>query len=157
MGTNSGPAAAPGELPGWAAEMYARDTATRTLGMRLEGAGSGRASVRLRITPGMLNGHGIAHGGYLFLLADTAFAYACNGYGPVTVAHSAQISFLHPVEAGDDLLAEAVERDRYGRNGVYDVTVRRQDGTVVAEFRGHSVALSGRPGAARPAGGDPAG
>ncbi|MFG1951989.1 hydroxyphenylacetyl-CoA thioesterase PaaI [Micromonospora sp. NPDC048830] len=152
MPTDSGsatvPTGSPGELPGWAAQLYARDATSQALGVRLERVDAGRATVRLRITPEMLNGHGIAHGGYLFLLADTAFAYACNGYGPVTVAHSAQISFLHPVAVDDELSAEAVVRHRYGRNGVYDVTVRRQDGTVVAEFRGHSVALAGRPPAA---------
>jgi acyl-CoA thioesterase len=138
----------PAAIPPWAAAMYARDTASRALGMRLERVGAGHASVRMRVTDAMLNGHGIAHGGYLFLLADTAFAFACNGYGPVTVAHSAQISFLRPVAAGDELCAEAVERTRYGRNGVYDVTVLRQDGTTVAEFRGHSVALARDPAAA---------
>jgi acyl-CoA thioesterase len=93
----------------------------------------------------MLNGHGIAHGGYVFLLADTAFAYACNAYGPVTVAHGAQVTFLQPARAGEELIADAVERARYGRNGIYDVTVRRADGAAVAEFRGHSVTLARQP------------
>jgi len=89
----------------------------------------------------MVNGHGIAHGGYLFLLADTAFAYACNSHGPVTVAAGAEISFVTSAQLGDELSAVALERTRYGRNGIYDVTVYRQTPTgraVVAEFRGRS-------------------
>ncbi|MEV8633893.1 hydroxyphenylacetyl-CoA thioesterase PaaI [Streptosporangium sp. NPDC051023] len=126
--------------------MYARDTACRSLGIALEEVAAGRARLRMRVSGDMLNGHGIAHGGYLFLLADAAFAYACNAYGPVTLAQSAQVTFLRPAAAGDELVAEAVERVRYGRNGVYDVTVRRPGGAVIAEFRGQSVTVSGRPG-----------
>jgi acyl-CoA thioesterase len=129
-----------------ASAMYARDLACQTLGMLLEEVAPGRATVRMRITETMVNGHGIAHGGYLFLLADAAFAYACNTYGPVTVAHSAQITFLRSATVGDELLADATERARYGRNGVYDVTVRRPDGEIVAEFRGQSIVLAGSPG-----------
>jgi acyl-CoA thioesterase len=90
----------------------------------------------------MVNGHGLAHGAFVFAVADTAFACACNSHGPVTVAAGADITFVAPVREGDELVAEAVERTRYGRNGVYDVTVRR--GTeVVAEFRGRSRTLGG--------------
>jgi acyl-CoA thioesterase len=85
----------------------------------------------------MVNGHAIAHGGYLFLLADTAFACACNSHGPVTVAAGADITFVAPARAGEVLVATAAERVRYGRSGVYDVTVRRGD-QIVAEFRGRS-------------------
>ena len=93
----------------------------------------------MTLTPAMVNGHGIAHGGYLFLLADSAFAYACNTHGAVTVAASAYVVFVAPARAGDVLEATAVERTRYGRSGVYDVTVRRvPDGDVIAEFRGGS-------------------
>lgn len=128
-------------------EMVARDLACRELGIRLDRLSSGQADVGLRVTESMANGHGTAHGGYLFLLADAAFAYASNTHGPVAVAQQAQISFLRPVEVGTALRAEAVERARYGRGGLYDVTVRREDGVVVAEFRGHSVLLaaSGQP------------
>lgn len=121
------------------------DPACRALGIALEEVAAGRARLRMRVTEDMANAHGIAHGGYLFLLADAAFAYACNSRGPVTLAHSAQVTFLRPAWPGDVLVAEAVERARHGRHGVYDVTVRRPAGEIVAEFRGHSVTVSGRP------------
>jgi acyl-CoA thioesterase len=105
--------------------------------MELLEAGEGRAAVRMRIAQTMINGHGIAHGGYVFMLADTAFACACNSAGPITVAAGADIMFLRPVREGDVLTAIAAERVTYGRSGVYDVTVSR-DGEVVAEFRGRS-------------------
>ncbi|MEW9552310.1 hydroxyphenylacetyl-CoA thioesterase PaaI [Nonomuraea sp. NPDC050783] len=124
--------------------MNAEDPACRSLGIVLEEVAAGRARLRMRITAEMVNGHGIAHGGYLFLLADAAFAYACNSHGRVTLAHSAQVTFLRPAAPGDELVAEATERVRYGRNGVYDVTVRRPAGEVVAEFRGQSVTVAGR-------------
>ncbi len=118
-------------------EMFEADLASRALGIELLSAGGGRAVVRMRVTVSMVNGHAIAHGGYVFLLADTAFACACNSHGPVTVAAAADIVFVRPVREGDLLLARAEERTRYGRGGVYDVTVMRGD-EVVAEFRGHS-------------------
>jgi len=117
--------------------MWDRDVASRGLGMELLDAGSGHATVRMTVRDSMVNGHAIAHGGYVFLLADTAFACACNTRGPVTVAAGADISFMAPVRAGDELVATAVERARRGRSGIYDVTVTR-DGEVVAEFRGRS-------------------
>ncbi|WP_370344668.1 hydroxyphenylacetyl-CoA thioesterase PaaI [Catenulispora sp. MAP5-51] len=126
--------------------MHARDLTCKALGIALEEAEPGRAVLSMRLAEDMVNAHGIGHGGYVFLLADSAFAYACNSYGPVTVAQTAQVSFLQPVRPGDLLAAEAVERARQGRTGLYDVTVtRRDDGAVVAEFRGHSVTLSGNP------------
>jgi acyl-CoA thioesterase len=128
--------------PTRAEEFFARDPTCVALGLRLDDAGPGRASVRLRVADAMLNGHGIAHGGYLFLLADAAFAVASNSHGPTALAQGAQITFLRAVEAGEDLRAEAVERTRQGRVGVYDVTVRRADGAVVAEFRGQSTLLA---------------
>ncbi len=118
-------------------ELFDRDTASMGLGIELLDAGPGRASVRMTVTGAMLNGHAFAHGGYVFLLADTAFACACNSHGPVTVAAGADITFLQPARAGDVLEARAEERTRSGRSGVYDVTVRRGD-EVVAEFRGRS-------------------
>jgi acyl-CoA thioesterase len=123
---------------GSAARMYADDRATRALGISIEEVGPGRATARMRVTAEMTNGHGIAHGGYVFLLADTAFAYACNSYGPVTVAQEGQITFLRPAAEGDELTASAAERARMERSGIYDVTVHRADGQVMAEFRGHS-------------------
>jgi acyl-CoA thioesterase len=122
-----------------AEDLYARDPTCRSLGIELDRVEAGCATVRMRVTDDMVNGHGIAHGGYLFLLADAAFAFASNMYGPVAVAQNANITFLRPAKAGDALIAEATERTRLGRNGVYDVTLRRADGQVVAEFRGHSV------------------
>jgi acyl-CoA thioesterase len=130
--------------------MTVRDPACEALGIVVDEVAGGQARVRMRVTEAMVNMHGIAHGGYLFLLADAAFAYACNSYGPVAVAHGAQVTFLKPVAAGEELFANAVERARYGANGIYDVSVRRSDGEVVAEFRGHSVALARRPSTTRP-------
>jgi acyl-CoA thioesterase len=132
--------------------LLARDRTCQALGIRIAEIAPGRASLRMRVAGSMMNGHGIAHGGYLFLLADAAFGYASNSHGPVAVAQSAQITFLRPAAAGTTLLAVAVERARHGRFGVYDVTVRQADGPVVAEFRGHSVLLAGasHPAALRP-------
>jgi acyl-CoA thioesterase len=117
--------------------MFAADQASLGLGMKLLEAGDGSAVVRMTIRPDMVNGHGIGHGGFVFLLADTAFACACNSRGRVTVAAGADISFIAPVREGDELVAAAAERVSYGRSGIYDVTVRRGD-EVVAEFRGRS-------------------
>jgi acyl-CoA thioesterase len=127
-----------------ATAMWAADVASQRLGIRISGVSPGRATATMRVTAEMVNGHGIAHGGYVFLLADTAFAFGCNTYGEATVARAADIAFLAPVHEGDELVAVAQERTRSGRNGVYDVTVRRSGDEVVAEFRGHSRGL-GRP------------
>lgn len=120
--------------------MLENDLASRSLGMTLVEAGTGFATVRMTVTETMVNGHDLAHGGYLFLLADTAFACACNSHGPVTVAAGADITFVAPARLGDVLEARATERVTFGRSGVYDVTVRR-GGDVVAEFRGRSRTL----------------
>ena len=126
-------------------DMFARDTASRRLGMELISAGHGAATVRMTVTAEMVNGHGMTHGGYVFLLADTAFACACNSHGPVTVAAGADVTFLRPSAEGDVLEARAQERSTSGRSGIYDVTVTH-DGDVVAEFRGRSRMISpGRP------------
>ena len=126
-------------------EMFARDRASRALGIELVSAAGGAAVARMRVTADMVNGHGMTHGGYVFLLADTAFALACNTAGPVTVAAGADITFLRSTAVGDELEARATERASSGRSGVYDVTVTR-DGDVIAEFRGRSRAISpGRP------------
>jgi acyl-CoA thioesterase len=120
--------------------MFATDRASTTLGIELVELSVGRAVARMTVTDAMINGHDIAHGGYVFLLADTAFACACNDGGSVTVAAGADIDFLAPAHLGDVLIATAVERSRRGRSGIYDVTVRRGD-EVVAEFRGRSRTL----------------
>lgn len=117
--------------------MLAADAASTALGIELIEVGPGSATVRMRVSETMVNGHDIAHGGYLFLLADIAFACACNSYGPMTVAAGADISFVASAYLGDELIATATERTRFGRSGIYDVTVHRDD-TVIAEFRGRS-------------------
>jgi len=133
-------------IPGTGADpvetMFAADEASRRLGIELLQYGAGTAVLRMTVTPSMVNGHRIAHGGYLFLLADTAFACACNSHGPVTVAAAADIDFIAPVYEGDVLVATARERTRFGRSGIYDVTVVRGD-EVIAEFRGRSRTLRG--------------
>jgi acyl-CoA thioesterase len=118
--------------------MYAADTASRHLGITLDEVAPGRAVARMRVTEEMIQGHGTCHGGYIFLLADSAFAFACNSHGPTAVAAACDIVFVSPVRIGDELVAVAEERVLFGRSGVYDVTVRRADGDVVAEFRGRS-------------------
>jgi acyl-CoA thioesterase len=127
-----------------ARDFFAADVASAALGIELLSAAEGAAEVRMRVTAAMVNGHDIAHGGYVFLLADTAFAVACNSHGPVTVAAAADITFVEPARLGDELVAVATERTRFGRSGIYDVTVFRNGGderAVIAEFRGHSRAL----------------
>lgn len=128
--------------------MFAADAASGALGIELLSADRGAATVRMRVTAAMVNGHDIAHGGYVFLLADTAFACACNSHGPVTVAAAADITFVEPARLGDELVAVATERTRFGRSGIYDVTVFRVDGDEradIAEFRGTSRTLDRRP------------
>ncbi|MGW0811749.1 hydroxyphenylacetyl-CoA thioesterase PaaI [Streptomyces viridiviolaceus] len=117
--------------------MFAADRASRSLGIELLEHGHGTAVLRMTVTASMVNGHGIAHGGYLFLLADTAFACACNSHGPVTVASGADVTFVAPAREGDVLTATAREVTRFGRSGIYDVSVVRGE-TVIAEFRGRS-------------------
>ncbi|MGA5699901.1 hydroxyphenylacetyl-CoA thioesterase PaaI [Peterkaempfera bronchialis] len=123
--------------PGPAEAMFAGDEASRGLGIEVLEYGEGTAELRMTVSPAMVNGHGTAHGGYLFLFADTAFACACNSHGPVTVAAGADIDFVAPAHEGDVLLATARERTRFGRSGIYDVTILRGD-EVIAEFRGRS-------------------
>ena len=123
--------------------MLAGDRASEAAGVELADVGPGRATMTMTVRPDMVNGHDIAHGGYVFLLADTAFAVACNSYAHNTVAAGCDISFVAPVRTGDRLHAEATERHRAGRSGIYDVSVRRDDGTVVAELRGRSRTVAG--------------
>ncbi len=128
------------EWPDHITRMWDEDRASQALGMRLVDVGPGRATLSMPVTGDMVNGHAIGHGGLTFALADSAFAFACNSHGPVTVAHSAEIRFLAPVRQGDELVALAAERSRDGRRGVYDVEVRAGD-TVVATFTGRSTQL----------------
>jgi len=123
--------------------MLAGDQASLAAGVELVDVGPGRATATMAVRDDMVNGHDIAHGGYVFLLADTAFAVACNSYGQNTVAAGCDITFIAPVHAGDLLTAEAAERHRADRSGIYDVSVRRADGTVIAELRGRSRTIAG--------------
>ena len=125
-----------------AQSMWAGDAASRGLGMELVEVAPGRATLRMTVRADMVNGHAIGHGGLTFTLADSAFAFACNSYNRSTVAAGAEISFLAPTRLGDVLVADAVERSRQGRDGVYDVTVRSAD-TVVAQFVGRSKEIRG--------------
>lgn len=120
--------------------MLAGDEATRSLGIEISEVAVGRATATMTVRPDMANGHGICHGGFLFLLADSAFAFACNTRGPAAVASGADVEFLAPVSVADELVATAVEVVLRGRSGVYDVTIRRGV-DVVALFRGRSRTL----------------
>lgn len=123
--------------------MVDADDAARLLGIEVLGLRSGHCTARMTVTPAMLNGHGTCHGGYMFLLADAAFGAACNSAagGAAAVAAACDIVFVAPARLGDVLEAEAIERLSFGRSGLFDVTVRRSDGTVLGEFRGHSTRL----------------
>lgn len=124
--------------------MFEADRASKNLGMRLVAVAPGAATVEMTVGPLMVNGHGLAHGGFVFALADTAFACACNADGRgVTVASGADVTFVSPAREGDRLVATARERVVFGRSGVYDVTVHRGD-DIVAEFRGRSRILPDR-------------
>ena len=122
--------------------MWAGDAASRGLGMELLDVGPGRATLRMTVRADMVNGHAIGHGGFTFTLADSAFAFACNSYNRSTVAAGCEIRFHAPTRIGDELVAEAVERSREGRDGVYDVVVRC-GGLVVAELVGRSREIRG--------------
>lgn len=122
--------------------MWADDQASRALGMELLELDRDHAKVRMTITPAMVNGHGNAHGGYIFTLADSAFALACNSGGRA-VAAGADIIFVAAARLGDVLVADATQRTAYSRNGITDVTVTREsDGAVIAEVRGRSRTLA---------------
>ncbi|MBB6628983.1 hydroxyphenylacetyl-CoA thioesterase PaaI [Nocardioides sp. KIGAM211] len=122
--------------------MWAEDRASQALGMTLDEVGPGTATLRMTVRDDMVNGHDIGHGGLTFTLADSAFAFACNSYNRRTVAAGAEIRFRAPTRAGDELVAVAVERERVGRDGTYDVTVTAGE-TVVATFVGRSKEIGG--------------
>ena len=123
--------------------MYARDRAAQALGIQIQSIGPGVAVLSMKIRSDMVNGHHICHGGMIFTLADTAFAYACNSYNQNTVASACNIDFLAPGREGAVLTAEAQEQSLSGRTGVYDVTVRDDSGKAIALFRGKSYRISG--------------
>jgi phenylacetic acid degradation protein PaaD len=124
--------------------LWRGDAASRELGMTIESCGPGRAVVTMRVRSDMVNGHRICHGGLIFALADSAFAFACNSYGDNTVAAGASIDFLAPGREGDVLRAVATERWRAGRSGLYEIEVRNQRDEMVALFRGRSHQVAGR-------------
>jgi len=123
--------------------MYSRDTATQALGIRIVDVGPGTAELSMVVRADMLNGHEICHGGFIFTLADSAFAYACNSYNLNTVASGAAIEFTAPARAGETLTAHAHERQLAGRTGVYDVEIANDRGQIVAFFRGNSYRIKG--------------
>ncbi len=123
--------------------MWADDKAPRALGIELVAIGPGSAEVAMTVTEMMTNGHGMCHGGYIFLVADTAFAYACNSHGQRNVAQHCMVTFISPGKLGARLTAVARECQRSERSGITDVTVIDESGVVVAEFRGHSRAIPG--------------
>lgn len=129
------------ELAGKA--MYERDPASQALGMKLDEIRPGYARMSMPVRGDMLNGHGTCHGGYIFMLADSAFAFACNSHNFVTVGAGCTIDYLAPGRPGDLLTAEAVEQALTGKTGVYDIVVTNQEGRKVALFRGKSHRISG--------------
>ena len=130
--------------------MWEDDEASRALGMDAVVIETDHAEVRMAVTDAMVNGHDIAHGGYIFTLADSAFALACNSQGLTTVAAGADITFVASARRGDILVAEARVRTTYGRSGITDVTVtREEDGAVIAEFRGRSRTIEKGQGRAK--------
>jgi len=122
--------------------MWKEDDASQGLGMEIVEVGPGHAVLAMTVAPHMVNGQRIAHGGFIFLLADSAFAFACNSHNERAVAAQCQISFIKPGKLGDRLVATAREISRTGRSGIYDVRVT-VDGTTIAEFRGHSRTIAG--------------
>lgn len=123
--------------------MWAQDAASQGLDMRLEHVAPGEATLSMVITQRMANGHNNCHGGYIFTLADSAFAFACNAYNQLTVGHQAAITYIAPASVGDRLTATCRELHRKGRGGIYDVKVTNQHGEYVAEFRGHCRTVKG--------------
>ena len=126
-----------------AAAMWERDRAAQALGITIVRVAPGRALLTMQVRSDMVNGHHICHGGMIFSLADTAFAYSCNSYNRNTVASACNIDFLSPAKEGEMLEAEAVEQSLSGRTGVYDITVRTAQGRTVALFRGKSYRING--------------
>ena len=125
-------------------KLYGSDQASQMLGMAIESVSPGCARVTMRVRADMVNGHGICHGGLIFALADSAFAFACNSHGDNTVAAGAAIEFLAPGREGDLLTASASERWRVGRSGIYEIEVRNDRDEAIALFRGRCHQIAGR-------------
>jgi acyl-CoA thioesterase len=124
--------------------MWENDAATQWMGIALDAVGPGTAQMSFTVQPHHLNGHQICHGGFIFTLADSAFAFACNSYNQITVAQENSITFIAPGEPGEVLTAHASEAAKNGRSGVYDVVVTGRDGRKVALFRGLSRTIRGQ-------------
>lgn len=124
-------------------EMYAKDRTSQFLRIALDEIRPGHARMSLRVTEDMVNGHGMCHGGFIFTLADSAFAYSCNSHNHNAVASGCAIEFLAPAQVGDNLTAVADEHALAGRSGIYDIDVRNQDGKLIAVFRGKSHRIQG--------------
>ena len=129
---------------GCAEMMWQGDMASQKLGLVIDDVSPGKAQLSLTVSGNMVNGHDMAHGGYIFLLADATFAYACNSRNSYAVAQNCNVTFLKPGRRGDRLTARAAERQLSGRTGIYDVEVTNQDGTTIAEFRGLSRIVPGQ-------------
>ncbi len=127
-----------------AAALFGRDRASQALGMRITGVRPGWARVVMRVREDMLNGHGVCHGGMLFALGDSAFAFACNSHNEATVAAAAAIDYLAAAREGDELTAEAIELWRTRRNGIYEIVICNQRGERIALFRGRSYRIDGQ-------------
>ena len=123
--------------------MFERDTASQAMGMRLLSAAPGSACVGMSVRADMIQGHGTCHGGYLFALADSAFAFACNSYNEATVAIGCSIDYIAPAHLGDTLTADCTEQSRSGRTGNYDVRIENQLGRLIALFHGKSYKVRG--------------
>ncbi|HEV3239906.1 MAG TPA: hydroxyphenylacetyl-CoA thioesterase PaaI [Casimicrobiaceae bacterium] len=126
-----------------AADMYARDRASQAMGMKIGAVAPGHAELSMPVREDMQNGHAICHGGFIFTLADSAFAFACNSYNLATVASGCAIDFVAPARVGDVLTAIAQERSLTGRTGIYDIEVTNQRGETIAHFRGRSYRIKG--------------
>jgi len=129
---------------GCAEKMWDGDFATQNLGFVIDEVSSGKSKVSVTVTKKMVNGHNNTHGGFIFFLADTAFAYACNSHNNHAVGQNCFVTFLRPSKIGDNLTASAVERELSGRSGIYDVTVTNQNDKKIAEFRGISRIVPGQ-------------
>ncbi len=127
-----------------AAALWDGDKTTQSLGMQLLEVKPGESTLSMTVTENMCNGHGTCHGGFLFTLADSAFAFACNSYNQRAVAQHCNISFINPAFANDLLTACASEVSRSGRNGIYDIVITNQDDTMIAQFRGNSRTIKGQ-------------
>lgn len=134
----------PNEIANKSAEaMWKNDDASRWMGMKIVTVGAGHATMTMQVEKHHTNGHDICHGGFIYTLADSTFAFACNSYNQAVVAQQNSITYIAPAHLGDTLTARAVEVSKTGRNGIYDVSVTRSDGTVIAQFRGNSRTIKG--------------